>query len=197
MSNLKYLALGDSYTIGEAVKPEERWTHQLVELLKNDGIDIDFPDIIAVTGWTTNELQAGIKAKQPSKNYDLVSLLIGVNNQYRNYPIETYRKEFTELLNAAISYGEKVFVVSIPDYGTTPFGESKEPKKIALEIDDYNDIAKSICDVHNIPFINITTVSMVAKNNSKMTATDELHPTGKMYQLWTKEIHPVVFNLLK
>lgn len=197
MSHLKYLALGDSYTIGEAVQASERWPHQLVELLNGEGINIDLPEIIAVTGWTTDELQTAIIEKQPTTNYDLVSLLIGVNNQYRDYPMETYRKEFTELLNSAISFGKKVFVVSIPDYGVTPFGETKEPEKIATEVDNYNVIAKSICGTLNIPFIDITTISKMAKGNVKMTASDGLHPTGEMYKLWTNEVFPVVHNLLK
>lgn len=197
MSHLRYLALGDSYTIGEDVQAKERWPHQLVELLNGQGINSDLPEIIAVTGWTTDELQSAIIEKQPTNDYNLVSLLIGVNNQYRNYPIEIYRKEFTELLNSAISFGKKVFVVSIPDYGVTPFGETKEPEKIATEVDKYNMIAKGICETLNIPFVDITTVSKLAKSNVKMTASDGLHPTGEMYKLWTEEIYPVVLRMIK
>ena len=197
MSHLKYLALGDSYTIGEAVQANERWPHQLVELLNSEGINIELPEIIAVTGWTTDELQTAIVEKQPTNDHDLVSLLIGVNNQYRNYPIEIYRKEFTELLNSAISFGKKIFVVSIPDYGVTPFGKEKEPEKIATEVDDYNGIAKGICGSLNVPFIDITRASKLAKSNPKMTASDGLHPTGEMYSLWANEVFPVVHNLLK
>jgi lysophospholipase L1-like esterase len=197
MRDLRYLALGDSYTIGEDVQAKERWPHQFVELLNSAGINVDLPEIIAVTGWTTDELQTAIVEKQPTNDYNLVSLLIGVNNQYRDYPIETYRKEFTELLNSAISFGDNVFVVSIPDYGVTPFGKQKEPERIASEVDNYNMIAKGISGNLNIPFVDITTVSKLAKSNVKMTASDGLHPTGEMYKLWTEEIYPVVLRMIK
>ena len=196
MNDLKYLALGDSYTIGEAVSAEDRWPHLLVKKLKEKDVFFNPPEIIAVTGWTTAELKEGISKKKPESNYDLVSLLIGVNNQYRDYDIEVYKKEFLQLLEYAIHFAnnkkEHVFVVSIPDYGVTPFAVEKDPEKIALEIDEYNSIAKTICQSIEIPFIDITQVSKQAKSDMEMNASDGLHPTGKMYKLWTDEIFPVV-----
>ena len=196
MNQLEYLALGDSYTIGEAVLENERWPHQLVELLKLEGLNFDLPEIIAVTGWTTDELQSAIREKQPKHDFDLLSLLIGVNNQYRGYPIETYKKEFTELLQTAVSTSKKVFVVSIPDYGVTPFAIESDSDKIAKEIDAYNQVAHDICHSTNVPFIDITQVSKIAKSNAEMTAYDGLHPSGEMYKLWANEIFPIVHDLL-
>lgn len=198
MSKMKYLALGDSYSIGEAVLPEERWPHILVEKLLGKGVEFDLPEIIAITGWTTNELKEGIAKKKPKSDFDMVSLLIGVNNQYRNYPHEKYRQEFSQLLESAIHFSnnksEKVFVVSIPDYGVTPFSREKEPEKIGKEIDIYNQMAKEICNKQGISFIDITPMSKLAKDDPSMTASDGLHPTGKMYKLWTEEIFPVVYE---
>lgn len=198
MNDFKYLALGDSYTIGERVPTAERWSHILVEKLKKKGIKFDIPEIIAATGWTTRELKEGIIKKKPDSNFDLVSLLIGGNNQYRNYDIEVYRKEFLQLLQSAIHFAnnkkERVFVVSIPDYGVTPFVKAKEPHKIALEIDKYNKLVTNICQAESILFIDITPISKLAKSDLEMIASDGLHPTGKMYHLWAEKIFLNIFE---
>ncbi len=200
MNELKYLALGDSYTIGEAVATHERWTHLLVKKLNTKGINFDFPETIALTGWTTDELIEGINKKKSSCNFDMVSLLIGVNNQYRTYPIETYQKEFTLLLHSAIHFAnnkkEKVFVVSIPDYGATPFGQEKEPSIIRKEVEIYNKVAGQICEKLDVIFINITEISKLAKGDNTMTASDGLHPSAKMYELWTDKIFPMIYQNL-
>ena len=134
-AQIKYLALGDSYSIGEGVEEKDRWPVQLSAQLKGQGIEFDDVDIIARTGWTTDELLDAINDKLPAKDYDLVSLLIGVNNQYRGYPIEQYKEEFLRLLRIAIQCAKnnpsKVFVLSIPDYGVTPFAQTKDSKRIA------------------------------------------------------------------
>ena len=144
-NSISYLALGDSYTIGEAVSEDQRWPVQLTEKLNEAGIKVDDPLIIAKTGWTTNELQEAIAEKNPETDYDLVSLLIGVNNQYRGYPIDQYKKEFKELLLQAVVFADgdttKVFVVSIPNYGVTPFGMEKGEEKIRQELLVYDAIA--------------------------------------------------------
>jgi len=198
---MKYLALGDSYTIGESVNPPERWPHQLVSRLSESGIEISFPKIIATTGWTTGELIAAVEKEKPSKDYDLVSLLIGVNNQYRGYPMATYQNEFEELLESAIRCGrgieKNVFVISIPDYGVTPFAAEKNPPKIAQELDQYNRIAKTICERYDAPFINIIDVSREAKYQQDLAAKDGLHPSGKMYSLWVDLIYPSVEKMLR
>lgn len=197
-----YLALGDSYTIGEAVSEKGRWPVQLVDRLNADGIAVADPEIIATTGWTTDELQKGISEVELSKKYDVVSLLIGVNNQYRGYPIAQYRKEFEELLIQAITYAggnpENVFVVSIPDYGVTPFSEEKEldAQKIANELDQYNDIAKELVKKKGASYTDITKASKLAKTDSSLVASDGLHPSTKMYTQWVDALYPSIYNNL-
>ncbi|MEP2025942.1 MAG: SGNH/GDSL hydrolase family protein [Reichenbachiella sp.] len=196
----KYLALGDSYTIGEAVAADERWPHILQGRLVGDGIKVELPKIIATTGWTTDELQAAIDKENPAKNYDLVSLLIGVNNQYRGYPIDQYKKEFESLLQQAIAFAkgksERTFVLSIPDYGVTPFAASKDPAKIAKELDQYNAIAKAICEKYQVAFVDITPGSRRAASEPSLVAEDGLHPSGKMYKEWVDVAYPVVKSML-
>lgn len=207
MAQKKYLALGDSYTIGEAVAENERFPMQLIQKLNEEEYRFSEPIIIAKTGWRTDQLMEAITERNISeKEFDLVSLLIGVNNQYRGiaegYTLDRYEKEFSELLQIAIAFAggksNKVFVVSIPDYGVTPFvGENNlNPELIAKEIDAYNQIAKEICQQYQISFINITTISKDAKNNTTLIAEDGLHPSGKMYMLWVEEIFPAVKRIL-
>lgn len=199
---LSYLALGDSYTIGEAVDISERWPVQLVERLKANEISIEDPRIIATTGWTTAELQAGIQSSGIEQTYDMVSLLIGVNNQYRGYDIEIYRKEFRELLDSAITYAggtnENVFVVSIPDYGVTPFAINRglNSETIARELDAYNEMAESICNELGVAFFEITKWSRNAANDESLIASDGLHPSGKMYTNWVDTCYDWVYNNL-
>lgn len=198
-----FLALGDSYTIGEAVQQSERWPVQLVQQLRKAGIKIADPYIIATTGWTTDELLTAIEQQRQQlfKSYDLVSLLIGVNNQYRSYPLETYREEFTELLDQAIAFaaaeGAKVIVLSIPDYGVTPFAVDKNPEKIARELIEYNQIAKEVAEKKGARWFDITSGSRYARYDQELLAHDSLHPSAKMYQEWVGQIFPYVVNLLR
>ncbi|MDW3211794.1 MAG: SGNH/GDSL hydrolase family protein [Reichenbachiella sp.] len=196
----KYLALGDSYTIGEAVAPDERWPHILQGRLVGEGFKVELPKIIATTGWTTDELQAAIDKEKPSSDYDLVSLLIGVNNQYRGYPIDQYKKEFESLLQQAIVFAkgksERAFVLSIPDYGVTPFAASKDPAKIAKELNEYNAIAKRICEQYQVAFVDITPGSRRAAKEPALVAEDGLHPSGKMYKEWVDAAYPIVKTML-
>ncbi|MEQ9090697.1 MAG: SGNH/GDSL hydrolase family protein [Balneola sp.] len=200
-NSISYLALGDSYTIGEAVSENQRWPVQLTKKLNETGIKVDDPLIIAKTGWTTNELQNAISEKNPETDYDLVSLLIGVNNQYRGYPIDQYKKEFKELLLQAVAFADgdtsKVFVVSIPNYGVTPFGIKKGEEKIRQELLVYDAIADSISSELNIPFVNITPVSEKAKEDPSYIASDQLHPSGKQYKEWVDLILPEVKLILE
>ncbi|MCW5912336.1 MAG: SGNH/GDSL hydrolase family protein [Cyclobacteriaceae bacterium] len=183
----KYLALGDSYTIGESVSEAERWPHQLADRLK-----IPPPKIIATTGWRTDELKQAIEAAKLKPEYDLVSLLIGVNNQYQGKPIAVYEKEFEELLLASImlAKGEKknVFVVSIPDYGYTPFGKEKQ-EKISRELDEYNTINKRVAGKYGVTYFNITDISRKGLDDAALVASDGLHPSGKMYALWVEAMY--------
>ena len=195
-----YLALGDSYTIGESVAENERWSAQLVEMLKSSGIAIDQPDIIARTGWTTSELASAIKANQNEKRYSIVSLLIGVNNQYRGQSIEVYEKEVSDLLNTATLFANgqpsSVFVLSIPDWGVTPFAEQHNHQKIAQEIDSFNAVAKRQCDTKGILFIDVTEISRMAKATPSYVASDGLHFSGSMYKLWAEKALPEVKKIL-
>lgn len=185
---LTYLALGDSYTIGESVKEEERYPMMLAKELNKAQIPIKNPDIIARTGWTTDELLSAIEQKKPPNTYDLVSLLIGVNNQYRGYSVDTYRKEFEILLKIAIEKAKgnknKVFVLSIPDYGVTPFAQNSNIGKIAQEIDIFNGINREISQQYRVKYFDITHISRKAKDNAQLIAEDKLHPSGLMYREW-------------
>ncbi|MFT4735379.1 MAG: lysophospholipase L1-like esterase [Algoriphagus sp.] len=187
-NNLTYLALGDSYTIGESVSKNKRWPNQLQKTLSAEGLGIEMPRIIAKTGWTTNELNEGINNNLPNGNYDLVSLLIGVNNQFRGLSIEEFKMEFEALLERSIGFAgndkSKVFVVSIPDYGVTPFGQTQNSEKIGKEIDAYNAAKKIICDAKGISFFDITPISRQAIYDKGLVASDGLHPSGKMYGQW-------------
>ncbi len=200
---IDYLALGDSYTIGEAVPEEDRWPVQLVERLRKKGIEINDPTIVATTGWTTDELQSALSRVRLAGNYKLVSLLIGVNNQYRGYPIAQYRKEFSELLDQAISLAggdpDNVFVVSIPDYGMTPFAKNRglDPGKIARELDEYNSIAEEVSASEEVRFFEITEWSRKAENDPSLIAPDGLHPSGKMYKNWVDTCFKSVCKELK
>ncbi|MHA4740924.1 SGNH/GDSL hydrolase family protein [Dyadobacter sp. MSC1_007] len=196
---LKYLALGDSYTIGQSVSVDERWPVKLAGDLEKTGKPVATPDIIAMTGWTTYNLLNALDQNKPSDKYDLVSLLIGVNNQYQGRSIEEYRTQFHELLLRSITYAagepKRVFVLSIPDWGVTPYGAS-DREKIALDIDRFNAVAKEECEKQKVLFIDITGISRQALNDPAMIATDQLHFSGIMYQLWVYEAMPKVKALL-
>ena len=196
---LTYLALGDSYTIGESVAQTASFPYQLAEKLRSNDINVSAaPKIIAKTGWTTDELQAAIKTANLNKQFDIVTLLIGVNNQYRGYPQSTYRKEFKELLQTAIDFAGKnkkhVFVVSIPDWGVTPFGlaSGKSKEVIAKEIDEFNAIAKEETLALGISYTDITPASRNAFTDASLVAGDGLHPSGKMYGEWAVKVAAAV-----
>ncbi|HAX48932.1 MAG TPA: SGNH/GDSL hydrolase family protein [Ignavibacteria bacterium] len=194
-----YLALGDSYTIGEMVNENERFPAQLSAMLNSDSIDIAEPLIIAKTGWTTDELLAAIKEKNVTDTFSIVTLLIGVNNQYRGRDSENYRSELKQLLEIAVKYaGGKngnVFVLSIPDWGVTPFAEGKERGKIAAEIDEYNRVKKEECEKLGVKFYDITGISRT--NDPALIASDDLHPSGKMYKMWVDKIYSDIVKILR
>lgn len=198
---IRYLALGDSYTIGESVSQDVRWPVQLVDKLQEDSYGVAAPVIIAKTGWTTDELQTAIKDADLNTDFDMVSLSIGVNNQYRGYPIDQYIKEFESLLKQAISFASedarKVFVISIPNYGVTPFGMKKGETRIRQELLRYDSIADSISSLYDVHFINITPISEKAKRDLSYVAKDQLHPSGKQYTEWVNLIFPQVKSILK
>lgn len=190
-STVRFLALGDSYTIGESVAELQRWPMQLAEGLRMRGYNCQSPVIVAVTGWRTDQLQSAITERKLDKNYDLVSLLIGVNNQYQGRSIHEYEREFANLLEFAIQHAGKrksnVIVLSIPDYGYTPFGKEKQ-QHISAEIDAFNAANKRITQEYGVSYINITDISRQGMKHPELVAADGLHPSGKMYALWVSEI---------
>jgi len=199
-TTLSYLALGDSYTIGESVEVSERWPVQLVNELREHGLAVEDPKIIAKTGWTTDELKEAIADTNLNPPYDLVTLLIGVNDQYRGYDINNYPGKFLFLLNKSISLAgnnpNRVVVLSIPDYGVTPFASEKNPPKISREIKEYNSISKSISDSLGVSYVNITPISIKAENDSTLLAKDQLHPSAKMYGQWVEKALKVILPKL-
>ncbi len=188
--SLRYLALGDSYTIGESIDPSLRYPVQIADSLEDRGYHIQPPEIIAVTGWTTSDLKAGMKAANPQGPYDLVSLLIGVNNQYRGMDINIYRTEFTQLIDQSIYLAGndtgRVIVLSIPDWGVTPFASGRDREKIAGEIDRYNAINKEITLSKRVVWIDVTGISRLAVKDETLIAADGLHPSGRMYTEWVR-----------
>ncbi|MBK8903214.1 MAG: SGNH/GDSL hydrolase family protein [Anaerolineaceae bacterium] len=196
----RYLALGDSYTIGESVAEAERWPMQLVAALREQGINIADPEIIAKTGWTTDELAAAIATADPVGPYDLVSLLIGVNNQYRGRGEDEYRAQFVDLLETAVSLAnnnpQRVFVVSIPDWGVTPFGQGRDFRGVSEAIDTFNAINRQETLARGIVYIDITLLSRQVPDNPALIAGDGLHPSGAMYALWIAEMQRAVCHLL-
>lgn len=196
-----YLALGDSYTIGEQVPTLESFPHQAVQLLKKQHFDVADPVIIATTGWTTDELAASIREHNIQETFSFVTLLIGVNNQYRGRSVENYKEEFTQLLERAIHYagsnGENVIVLSIPDWGVTPFADGRGREAIAKEIDDYNAACKEITVAHKSQYIEITQSTRQNGQTREYLAGDGLHPSGKEYAIWAQRVADVVGKTLK
>jgi lysophospholipase L1-like esterase len=198
--SLRYLALGDSYTIGEAVHAGGRWPAQLVERLRARGVAIDEPRIVAVTGWTTDELSAGMDAATLMPPYGLVTLLIGVNNQYRGRGAGEYRQEFAGLLRRAIDlaggHAAHVVVVSIPDWGVTRFAheQGRDTAQIAHALDVYNAIARDEAGRAGARWVDITPIS---RRHPQQVADDGLHPSAQQYALWTEAILPVAAAAVK
>ncbi len=189
-----YLALGDSYTIGESVSAKDRFPSQLAAVMSGQAIPVGTPNIIATTGWTTGNLLSALANNPPASNFDIVTLLIGVNNQYQGRSLSEYKSQFETLLKQAITYAgnqkKHVFVLSIPDYSVTPFAANSDKVKIAREIDEFNAAARQICSAYDISFLDITGVSR--ENDPALTASDGLHPSGKQYERWVALLAPLV-----
>lgn len=198
---ISYLALGDSYTIGQNVDEEERFPAQTADLLNRAGIGVSTLDYIATTGWTTIDLSSAIETGQPSNNYDLVSLLIGVNDQYRGLDTAGYRVRFRALLQNAIQLAgnrkERVFVVSIPDYSATPFVPTYRKAEVSKEINHFNRINKEITLSAGVTYLDITPGSRDAQNDATLVADDGLHPSGKEYSKWASQLAPLMASVLK
>lgn len=200
MRDIRYLALGDSYTIGESVAENERWPNQLAAMLSGQNLQTEVT-IIARTGWTTAELWQGIQANPPQGTYDLVSLLIGVNNQYRGYSVDEYREEFRFLLNKSIEYAggdaNRVIVLSIPDWSVTPFAIGRRVDLISNEIDLYNVINREETESAGAHYVDITPISRDALEDKSLLAFDGLHPSAQMYKLWVEAALPSVLEIFK
>lgn len=196
-----YLAIGDSYTIGESVPPSKNFPNQTAALLKKAGITIEEPTIIAKTGWTTDELQEQLSRTRLAVPFDFVTLLIGVNNQYRGRSADEYAQQFEELLQEAIGYAggnvKHVIVLSIPDWGVTPFAEGRDRKQIAKEINLYNSINERISKQYKVHYINITPFTREAVTDKTLVAKDGLHPSAKDYARWAKKVKEVMAKEMK
>ncbi|MDB5201778.1 MAG: lysophospholipase and related esterase [Ferruginibacter sp.] len=191
-----FLALGDSYTIGQSVEEAQRFPNQAAAMLRSEGFNISAPRIIAATGWTTGNLLNALNSNPPSGTYDMVTLLIGVNNQYQGRSLSEYKTEFGQLLAMAIQYAgnnrRKVVVLSIPDYGVTPFAAGSDRARIAEEIDYFNMAAKTIASSNSVSFLDITAISREAANDQSLITYDGLHPSGKQYKRWADLLVPML-----
>ena len=199
LESIRHLALGDSYTIGEKVAISDRWPNQLADMLVLQGISSEVT-FIARTGWTADELWRGIQAKPPDGTYDLVTLLIGVNDQYRGYPIEGYREDFRFMLGKAIEYAggnvNRVVVLSIPDWGFTPFAATGDTEPISRQIDAFNAVNFEETEAAGAHYVDVTEISRMAMDDFELITGDQLHPSGKMYAMWAQEVLPVVLEIL-
>jgi lysophospholipase L1-like esterase len=195
-----YLALGDSYTIGENVPIYDSFPYQTVQLLRKAGYSFYAPEIVAKTGWTTDELQAGIANNKLLPQYDIVSLLIGVNNQYRGRSLQEYTEHFEALLKRAIAFANNkhthVFVLSIPDWGVTPFAKDRSSATIAHEIDSFNAVNKLFAEKYNVNYIDITAGTRLAANDTSLLAPDQLHYSGKEHLNWAEKISKKIQQLI-
>lgn len=200
-AEIRILALGDSYTIGEGVAIDDRWPMQLAAMLRSRGLNVAAPTIVARTGWTTDELSAGIDDARVKGTFDLVTLLIGVNNQYRGRSADEYRAQFRALLARAIeSAGGRashVIVVSIPDWGTTPFADGRDRAKIALDIDAFNAVNRDESAHAGAPYVDVTPISRRATSEHDFIGSDGLHPSPRMYAAWVRAMLPTVLAAIR
>ncbi len=195
-AEIRILALGDSYTIGEGVTTDERWPMQLAAMLRARALQVAAPTIVARTGWTTDELSAGIDDARPTGTYDLVTLLVGVNNQYRGRSVDEYRAQFRALLARAIGFAggraDRVIVLSIPDWGATPFADGRDRGRIALDIDAFNDANRGEAARVGARYVDVTPLSRRAAREHDLIGGDRLHPSPRMYAEWVRAMLPVV-----
>ncbi len=195
---LTYLALGDSYTVGEQVKVFENFPYLTTDLLRRKQMQVMAPDIVAVTGWTTDELAAGIQQRALLHQYDFVTLLIGVNNQYRGRSVAEYKKEYEDLLQQAIRFAngnsKRVFVLSIPDWGVTPYAKERDQVQIATEIDAYNTAKQAITEAHGAHYLDITASTRANAATESFMAADGLHPSANEYKIWADALARQIFE---
>jgi lysophospholipase L1-like esterase len=199
-AEVRLLALGDSYTIGEGVGTEDRWPMQLAALLRTHGLRVAEPKSIARTGWTTDELAAAIANTDVEERYDLVTVQIGVNNQFRGRSVDEYRAQFRALLARAIGLAGgragHVIVVSIPDWGQTPFAARRDRGRIGLDIDAFNAVNRDETARSGSRYVDITTISRRAADEADLVVADKLHPSARMYAEWVRAIAPTAIAAL-
>jgi lysophospholipase L1-like esterase len=197
---VQLLALGDSYTIGQSVAEADRWPNQLAKGLQASGLEVARTQIIARTGWTTGNLIGAIQTQKPDSNFNLVGLLIGVNNQYQGRTLAEYETQFTQLLQTAIAqaggHKERVFVVSIPDYGYTPYGQSNQAN-ISAALDQFNASNLRITQATGVQYFDITPISRRGLAEPDLVASDGLHPSGKQYSAWVELMLPRVKEMVE
>lgn len=191
-SKLSFLALGDSYTIGEGVNENERWPNQFVEVAYENGLDFEKPEIIAETGWKTFDLLNAISQTNFTQKYDYVSLLIGVNNQFNSRSIDEFEEDLNKLMdkmNSLKKSNGNIIIISIPDWGYTPFGNSYNREKISSEINLFNNSLITFANSYGLKYVDVTEISRRAINESNLLTSDNLHPSGLMYLEWAKKIY--------
>jgi lysophospholipase L1-like esterase len=198
---VRFLALGDSYTIGEGVADQERWPNHLARMLRDRGVAVDDPHIIARTAWTTDELADAIADENRKGPYDFVSLLIGVNDQYRSRPVQSFALEFALLLRRSIAFAgrrpHRVLVVSIPDWGATPFAEGRDRALITREVEAYNVRGRELAMAAGTTWVDVTGISRSMMTDAALVTPDGLHPSGEMYRRWAELMLPVALAALK
>lgn len=196
-----YLALGDSYTIGQSVPESDRYPVQAVKILRDSGIAIADPLIVARTGWTTDELNAGIQEANVQGPFDVVTLLIGVNDQYRGRAVEFYKPSFTLLLEQAIAFAgghsDHVIVISIPDWSAVPYAEGRDKEDISAKIASYNNANRKIAKKFKVHYLDITPGTLAAANDPALVASDGLHYSGKEMAVWSKKLAEMLQNILQ
>ena len=198
---LRFLALGDSYTVGEGIFPEESWPYLLAQRLTSSGFPCSPPEIIAKTGWSSDELLAAIEAANPQGPYDIVTIMIGVNNQYRGRHRDTILDDLHKLAAIAVALAEgkreRVYVISIPDWGMSPFGQTKNPDEITPDILLFSEMIAIEARRRRTNWIDITNFSELARYFAEFNAADHLHPSGAMHHLWMERIAPVILRQLQ
>ncbi|HJQ21656.1 MAG TPA: SGNH/GDSL hydrolase family protein [Gemmatimonadaceae bacterium] len=198
---MRFLALGDSYTIGEGVAEHDRWPNHLVSSLRARGLDVHEPELVARTAWTTDELSDAIDAAAPRGPFDLVTLLVGVNDQYRSRPVASFAPEFERLLRRAVAFArrdpKRVMAISIPDWGSTPFAQDRDRARITSEIEQYNATGASLAAAAGVRWIDITAMTREMLRDPTLAASDGLHPSGTMYQRWAELFAPIADQILR
>ena len=193
-SPYSFIALGDSYTIGEGVNEDERWPNQFVDVAYENGVDFDQPMIIAETGWKTYDLLNAINQTNFTKKYDYISLLIGVNNQFNSRPIDEFEEDLNKLMDEMKRIKKNdgsIIIISIPDWGYTPFGESSDMSDISEQINLFNSSLRKFASTNNLKFVDVTEISRRGIDEPNLIAGDSLHPSGIMYLEWAKKIYEI------